>query len=112
MTTSSPHHLAEVPLFSSLPPSVLDELARASRVRRYPAGQVLWTEGDPGDALLVLEAGQLRISRFAPSGEEVVLAVVEPPAAVGELALLDGAPRSATVTAQRAVAVRLVPRSA
>ena len=108
----SAHRLAEVPLFARLPPAALAELAAASRVRRYPAGQVLWTEGDPGEALAVVEAGQLRVSRFAASGAEVVLAVVEAPAALGELALLDGAPRDATVTAQGPVAVRLVPRRA
>ena len=90
---------------------VLDELARASRTRRYAAGQVLWNEGDPGEALLVLEEGQLRVSRFTGAGIEVVLSVVEAPAALGELALLDGAPRDATVTAQKPVTVRLVPRS-
>lgn len=105
------HRLGEIPLFASLSAAVLAELARVSRPRRYPAGQILWSEGDPGDALLVLEVGQLRISRYTSGGAEAVLAVVEAPAAVGELALLDGAPRDAAVVAQRAVSVRLVPRS-
>ena len=108
----TPHRLAEVPLFARLPAAALAELAAASRLRRYPAGQVLWSEGDDGEALAVVEAGQLRVSRFAASGAEVVLAVVEAPAALGELALLDGQPRDATVTAQGPVAVRLVPRGA
>ena len=90
----------------------LDELARESRTRRYAAGQVLWTEGDPGEALLVLEDGQLRVTRMTGSGIEVVLSVIDAPAALGELALLDGAPRDASVIAQRAVTVRLIPRSA
>ena len=106
----SSHRLGEVPLFAGLPPAALDALARESRVRRYPAGQVLWNEGDPGEALLVLEEGQLRVGRFTAAGQEVVLAVVEAPAALGELALLDGAPRDASVIAQRPVVVRLVPR--
>ena len=106
------HRLADVPLFAGLPPVALADLAAASRVRRYAAGQVLWSEGDPGDALLVLEEGRVRVSRFTPAGGEAVLAVVEAPAALGELALLDGEPRDATVTAQGPVAVRLVPRSA
>ena len=89
----------------------LEELARESRSRRYAAGQVLWNEGDPGDALLVLEEGQLRVSRFTGAGVEVVLSVVEAPSALGELALLDGAPRDASVTAQRPVTVRLIARS-
>lgn len=113
--TSAPaptHRLGEVPLFAGLSPAVLDELAAASRVRRYPRGQVVWSEGDPGDSLLVLEQGQLRISRLTADGQEAVLAVAEAPAAVGELALLDGAPRDAAVIVQRAVVVRLLPRPA
>lgn len=105
------HRLAEAPIFASLPPALLDELASSSRLRSYPAGQIFWNEGDDGDALLVLESGLLRVSRIGENGQEVVLSIVEPPAALGELALLDGAPRSATVTAQRPVTVRLVPRS-
>lgn len=108
----SSHRLGDVALFAGLPAQALDELARESRVRRYAAGQVLWSEGDPGDALVVLEEGQLRISRFTGAGVEVVLGVEDAPAALGELALLDGAPRDASVIAQRAVVVRLVPRPA
>ena len=104
--------LADVPLFAGLSPAALDDLACISRVRRYPPGQVLWNEGDPGDSLLVLEEGQLRISRFTASGQEAVLAVFEAPASLGELALLDGQPRDATVIAQHAVTVRVVPRTA
>lgn len=106
------HRLADVPLFARLPPAVLEELARASRTRAYPAGQVIWSEGDPGDALLVLEEGQLRVTRTTGGGVEVVLAVNDAPSALGELALLDGEPRSAAVIAQRPVRVRFIPRSA
>ena len=110
--TNEPHRLAEVPLFAGLPPATLDALARGSLLRRYRPGQVLCSEGDPGETLFVLEAGQLRVSRYSAAGQESVLAVVEAPAALGELALLDGAPRDASITAQGAVVVRLVPRSA
>ncbi|MCA9863399.1 MAG: Crp/Fnr family transcriptional regulator [Thermomicrobiales bacterium] len=111
MSTSPPHRLADVPLLAGLPAPALDALARASRVRRYAAGQVLWNEGDPGEALLVLESGQLRVSRFSGAGVEIVLSVVDAPAAIGELALVDGAPRDASVIAQQPVMVRFVPRS-
>jgi CRP-like cAMP-binding protein len=110
--TDSPHRLADVPLFARLSPEVLDELAQVSRTRTYPAGQVIWNEGDPGDALLVLEEGQIRVTRTTGGGVEVVLAVNDAPAALGELALLDGEPRSASVIAQRPVKVRFIPRTA
>ena len=99
-------------MFAELPDAVLAQLAHESRVRRYPEGQILCSEGDPGDSLLVVEAGTVRISRFSAGGQEVVLAVVDAPAAIGELALIDGQPRSATVTARSAVVVRVVPRRA
>jgi CRP-like cAMP-binding protein len=113
LTGSSPprtHRLADVPLFSAIETRVLDELAAICRVRHFPQGQVICYEGDPGDSLIVLEEGRLRISRVTPAGREIVLAVIDAPAAVGELSLLDGGPRDATIIAQRAVSVRLLPR--
>jgi CRP-like cAMP-binding protein len=105
------HRLGDVPIFAHVAPELLDELAASCRMRRLPQGQVLCNEGDPGDSLIVLEDGQVRVSRFTPGGREVVLAVTDAPAALGELSLLDGAPRDATITAQRSVAVRMVPRA-
>ena len=89
-----------IALFARLPEAALDELARNSQTRNYPAGQVLWTEGDPGNSLIVLESGQLRVTRFADTGQDVVLAVLDAPAALGEMSLIDGEPRSATVIAR------------
>jgi CRP-like cAMP-binding protein len=104
--------LARLPLFAELADGTLSALASESRVRRFPAGQVLFSEGDPGDTLLILEDGQAKASRFTSSGQEIVLAIIEAPSAFGELALIDGAARSATVTAQTAVTVRVLPRMA
>lgn len=90
MPSAPTHHLARVPLFARLPAAVLDDLARSSRVRQYPPGQILCNEGDAGDHLIVLEVGHLRISRFTTIGDEAVLAVIAVPAVGGELALTDG----------------------
>lgn len=104
--------LAQVSLFQELDTDALSRLESQSWVQSYPDGQVLASEGEPGESLLVLESGQVKISRFTTSGQEVVLAVVEAPDAIGELALLDGAPRSATITALTPVEIRIVPRQA
>lgn len=111
-TGSTGGHLDEIPLFAELAPGMLAFLEAESRVRRYPEGQVLFSEGDPGDTLLILEEGRVKICRFMAGGQEIVLAVQEAPASFGELALVDGAPRSATVIAQTPVVIRLLPRSA
>lgn len=106
----SPNALAAVPIFAGLDDATLRELAATSRTRRYPSGQVLCSEGDPGEELLLLEAGRVKVSRFARTGQEIVLAEVDAPAAFGELALIDGAPRAATLTAMSAVTVRYLGR--
>ena len=111
VTGSVGGHLDEVPLFAELAPGVLRVLAAESRVRRYPEGQVLFSEGDPGETLLILEEGRVKVSRFMAGGQEIVLAVQEAPASFGELALVDGASRSATVIAQTPVVVRILPRA-
>lgn len=104
--------LRTVSIFADLPVAALEQLARNSLPRKYRRGQVLCNEGDPGESLYILEEGQLRVTQWTPAGDEAVLAVVEAPAAVGELSLLDGSPRSATLTAAGPVRVRLIPRKA
>jgi CRP-like cAMP-binding protein len=104
--------LRTVSIFADLPAAALDQLARNSLPRKYRRGQVLCNEGDPGESIYILEEGQLRVTQWTPAGDEAVLAVVEAPAAVGELSLLDGSPRSDTLTAIGPVRVRLIPRKA
>jgi CRP/FNR family cyclic AMP-dependent transcriptional regulator len=104
--------LRTVSILADLPTTALEQLARNSLLRKYRRGQVLCNEGDPGESIYILEEGQLRVTQWTSMGDEAVLAVVEAPAAVGELSLLDGSPRSATLTAIGPVRVRLVPRKA
>mgnify|MGYP002682902790 CR=1 FL=1 len=104
--------LRTVSIFADLPAAALEQLARNSLPRKYRRGQVLCNEGDPGESIYILEEGQLRVTQWTAAGDEAVLAVVEAPAAVGELSLLDGSPRSATLTAVGPVCVRLIPRKA
>jgi CRP/FNR family cyclic AMP-dependent transcriptional regulator len=104
--------LRTVSIFADLPAAALEQLARNSLPRKYRRGQILCNEGDPGESLYILEDGQLRVTQWTAAGDEAVLAVVEAPAAVGELSLLDGSPRSATLTAVGPVQLRLIPRKA
>ena len=104
--------LARCALFAGLSPAILKVLEGASRVRQFRKGQVLCSEGDPGDSLIVLEGGQAKVCRFTIDGQEIVLKLVDAPSAFGELALIDGAPRSATIVATTPVTVRLIERTA
>jgi CRP-like cAMP-binding protein len=86
--------LASVEMFARVPSAVLASLAGVMAERQVTAGDVVMTKGEPGDALFVVVDGSLR----AHSGERV-LATMGPGSVIGELALLDPAPRAASVTA-------------
>ncbi len=92
--------LRQTAVFGSLDEASLEVLAGRFRRRRYDAGAVVFAEGDPGTGLLVLTEGEVRISVESPTGEEIILNLLRPGDAFGELALLDGLPRSATAVAQ------------
>lgn len=88
-----------------LPTAAAEELHRLGARRRFPAGSVIFLEGDPAHELLVLLDGQLKLSADSSDGREVVLDVFGPGMVVGELSVIDARPRSATVGALSAVEV-------
>jgi CRP-like cAMP-binding protein len=92
------------PLFDMLSPPEIEFLAELSRPRRFAAGEVVFREGDQGDSLFVLARGAVEVvSRPAPPGgpgKERQLAILEAPAAFGEMSLIDREVRSATVRAK------------
>src|SRR3954453_2763735 len=88
--------LSEVPLFSACTDRELDRLARHAELVDFRAGDVLMSEGEAGHEFFVVVDGEVGVT----SGGET-LAKLGPGAYVGELALLDPGPRTATVTALR-----------
>ena len=104
--------LEGVPLFRDLGPDELDALAARVATRRYRRGEIVFREGDPGDALFVVLSGRVRISGASDTGLEAILVTLRPGEFFGSLALLDGAPRSAMATAIEAADVIVLPRDA
>ena len=86
-------------LFGGLDDEALTRLAAASRSRTYRKGQYIWYEGDPGDTLMVVCDGLVKVVIGSEAGEEAVLATLGRCEVVGEIAVLDGAARSASVVA-------------
>ncbi len=86
-------------MFAPLPPQALDDLAAAARPRRWAAGEGIFQRGDPGDWLLAIETGRVRVSLGTASGRELVLRQAGPAEMLGELALFDAEPRSADACA-------------
>jgi CRP-like cAMP-binding protein len=81
-------------------------------VRKYRKGQFLCYQGDAGDRLFVVAEGLVKVVLGSERGEEIVLATLGPRESLGEIALLDGAPRSASVVAVKPTTVLMLPRSA
>lgn len=88
------HLLAQVPLFAGLDRRHLGKLLVKLFEKEYPAGEIIFREGDPGKALFIVLDGKVSIAHAIESSEKP-LAVLGPGAYFGELALIDDQPRFA-----------------
>jgi CRP/FNR family cyclic AMP-dependent transcriptional regulator len=91
--------LARAPIFSALRGDVLDALARSAKVRRFAPGELLVEEGQDAVAFYVLSDGQAEVVKWLGQKGERVLGKLTAGDFFGEMALLDGFPRSASVRA-------------
>lgn len=91
--------LRRVPLLSGLEDEELARVARVAVPRSYPKGDIVFHEGDKSDACYVIRSGDVRITRQHSDGRVIALATLHPGEIVGELAMLDGEVRSASVQA-------------
>jgi len=91
--------LRKVPLFYGLSEADLSAFAELTRERSYPKGSVIVFEDDPGDALFLVAAGQVKVVLIGEDGREVILSVLGEGEFFGEMALIDDEPRSAHVIA-------------
>ena len=91
--------LEGVPLFSELSPDELDSVAQVAIPRSYPRETRVFHEGDRGDACYIVSQGSCRVTRQHSDGRVITLATLSPGAIFGELAMLDGERRSASVEA-------------
>ena len=99
-------------LLAALPPELSQSLFAKARPLSLKADQTLFVAGDEGDGCYRVEEGLLKASIAAPAGGERILAVLGPGAVVGELSMIDGGPRSASVTALRDSKLSFVGRAA
>jgi CRP/FNR family transcriptional regulator, cyclic AMP receptor protein len=86
-------------LFGKLPPADLDALLLHARAERHAAGRVIFTKGSPGRSMMAILSGSVRISTPSPAGPDIVLTILPAGEVFGEIALLDGADRTADATA-------------
>lgn len=101
-------HLDKVDLFAGLGPEQLNALLRGAVVRNYPKGSIVVNEGDDGHGLFVVQSGSLKAFLMDEQGRELTLTLFAAGDYFGELALLDDAPRSASVaTVERSALLQI-----
>ena len=98
-TITAAELLARVPLLSGLEAPELDRIAQVAVPRSYPKGARVFHEGDESDACYVIREGEVRVTREHSDGRAIALATLGPGELVGELAMLDGGVRSASLEA-------------
>jgi CRP-like cAMP-binding protein len=92
--------LPEIPLFSDLSQDAFIELTSQCALKRCTAGEVVIAQGSVGSSFFILTSGTVKVVRAAPPSGEVVLARLTEGSFFGEMALLSGAPRAASVVAE------------
>jgi CRP/FNR family transcriptional regulator, cyclic AMP receptor protein len=92
-------NLRSVPLFASLDSKATAELGEYLTIHDYPKSTTICREGDPGDAMYIIDVGKVRISVTDADGHAVTLAELGPGDFFGEMSMLDGHARSANATA-------------
>ena len=97
-------------LFAGLDETTLRALAERSVERSFPRHGRLFFQGDPGNGLFVVASGLVKVVVTSEDGEEMVLVTLGPGEALGELAVVDGGPRSAAAEALEPTSVLLITR--
>ena len=114
MTLSSSPPAAEPPsgsLFAALPPEQRSQLLAQAVARSFPRGATILRRGDPGNSMVLVTSGRVRVGVTSEDGREVTLGILGPGDVLGEMALLDGQARSADAVALEDCAVKMLERA-
>jgi cAMP-dependent protein kinase regulator len=99
-------------LFSSFEEGVLEEILSSTTLRSYDEGDIIVTEGEQGSSLFLIVSGEVKVFTKGERGEHLPLAELGPGDFFGEVSLLTGKPRTATITAKSPVAAIELGRAA
>jgi len=102
--------LRQTDLLRWVPAGDIEAVAAASRLRKFGRGQVVFTTGDPGDTLIVVVSGHVKVVVRAADGGELTLTIIQPGGLLGELCVADDGPRSADAVTLEPCQLLIVPR--
>lgn len=102
--------LGDCTLFRGLSADERTSLVARARISAFSAGDVIFLMGSPGDCMMAVLNGNVRISVPSPEGKEIVVAIMHPGDVFGEIALLDGKSRSADAKAMSACSLAILER--
>jgi CRP-like cAMP-binding protein len=97
-------------LFGQLPPAVIEHLGSYIKRRTLPRGAAIFSKGDPGSGLMGVLAGSVKISVPSADGRDIVLNIIHEGEIFGEIALLDGHPRTADASAMTDCELMVIER--
>src|SRR5437588_9262348 len=110
MVSSKLSVLRKHPIFCDLEPEALDQLCRYAKHITLKRGASIFCKGDPGNSLFAVISGTVKISSSSPDGRNAILNLIGPGEIFGEIAVLDGAPRSADATANTNCELYIIDR--
>lgn len=111
MLTQKDEFLKYVPIFTGLRIETLSQIAKLGKIQCHPKGTILLLEHETGSTLFVIAKGEVKVSRISEDGREVILTILSDSDFFGEMAILDGLKRSATVTAMTDVEIFMIQRA-
>src|SRR5438045_397030 len=97
-------------LFRDLPAPAVERLGSYMKTRKVSRGSTIFSKGDPGSGLMGVLAGSVKVSVASPEGKDIVLNVFREGDVFGEIALLDGRPRTADATAMSDCELAVIER--
>ena len=103
--------LKNIPIFSDLEENSLNQILDLGSLKMYAKDEIILNEDEAGTALFVIVKGKVKISRSSKDGKEVILTIMNESDFFGEMAILDGFSRSATVTALEESKLFIVQRN-
>ena len=103
--------LRQATIFKDLTDDELVHVAEICREQQFRSAQTIFKEGDPGNRLYIVAAGEVRISRHVPGSGEEALAVLKPGACFGEMSVFDRSERSTDAIANKDCALITISRS-